>query len=272
MQRIPRLPIFLLIAGAAVLTADAQQTAQASLEFPTESLAFLLPFLPSIPRAPVSATFVIQVAQPLPNGGTETWRSMTLLARDSSGRTRYELHKLIPSSPGEPPLLYVVLLDPLSHERQTLDPVRRIDFKQRLPILTPFRNQSAIDEMDGEDLGSKTIDGLDANGLRRNWMIPYEHTSGGAGQAVEETWYSKELEMLVSGQRTDSSGQVITITMTHLDRSEPPASLFKPPRGYSQRPHPPGQGIWSIMPPDFDGNDQFGTTPWCCFIAPITGR
>jgi hypothetical protein len=186
MQRLPRLPLFLLINAAAVLALNAQQAAQAVAAPPSQSLAFLLPFLPSISNAPVTATFVIQVARPLPSGGTETWQGMTQVARDSSGRTRYELHKLVPSSPGQPPMLYVVLMDPLSHTRQTLDPVRRIDFKQRLPILVPFPNQSVFDEMNGENLGSKMIDGLDANGLRRNWIIPYQSSTSGPGQAVEE--------------------------------------------------------------------------------------
>lgn len=49
---------------------------------------------------------------------------------------------------------------------------------------------------------------------------------------MDETRYSDELQLVVWEQRTDPSGGVATISLSDLDRSERPASLFTVPRGY----------------------------------------
>jgi hypothetical protein len=254
MRRIRLLPLLFLITGTAVLTLRAQQPAQQPASDSPRSFAYLVPFIPPIPGAPVTAKFVIQVEQPLPGGGSETWHGMTLVARDSSGRTLQALHELVPSSVAAPPPLYTVLSDPVSRLRKTLDPVHRTYVQEQFRI-SPL-SQSVSGRPEGEDLGNKFIDGLEVKGIRRTWMISSEVSdSGKPDRVVDETWYSKELGTIVSERQTDSAGRVVTVAISHLDRSEPPAALFRPPHGYNVSGQVPARfATWAVTPPDWDPN------------------
>jgi hypothetical protein len=189
-------------------------------------------------------------------GRSETWHSRTQVARDPNGRIRHELHDYVPESfTKEPPLLCVVLLDPVARLSHTLDPVLRTDDRKWFHV--PHLSRFDLGATGGEDLGTRTIDGLEVRGERRTWTPPPR--LGAPGQSVhvmDETWYSNEPQLVVLEQRTDSSGGVATISLSHLDRSAPPASLFAVPRGY-HLPSPPGHAAapagqpgFGYMPPD----------------------
>jgi hypothetical protein len=67
--------------------------------------------------------------------------------------------------------------------------------------------------------------------------------------------------MIVSERRTNPLGGVVVITVSEIDRHEPPASLFKVPQGYRViRPkrqvftRVSSGNTWSIRPPDQAGN------------------
>lgn len=263
MQRIPRLSFLLLITGTAVLHVPAQQTAQASPTAPSRLFTLLAPFIPRVSGARVTATYAIQVDQPLTGGGTEIVSSVTHVARDSKGRIRQELRQLVPAPIGEPPLVGVLIADPVSHMIETLDPVHHTDIKRQLKRST--QNYSASTGSQGEDLGSKVIDGLQAEGTRRTWISPLVSSSGRPVQVVDETWYSSELQLVVSEQQTNSSGRIVTIRLSHFDRREPSASLFKRPRGYYVNGQGPTLGnAWSVAAPDWDPGGPQG----CCTGPP----
>jgi len=107
----------------------------------------------------------------------------------------------------------------------------------------------------GEDLGTRTIDGLEARGERREWTSrPRRGTPGQSVHVVDETSYSSELQLVVLEQQSNSSGRVVTICLSHLDRSEPPASLFTVPRGYHVLTPNTFGSIPSVPPPWVDAS------------------
>ena len=84
-----------------------------------------------------------------------------------------------------------------------------------------------------ESLGSKTLEGVVADGTRTTITIP----AGQLGneqpiQTVVETWYSPDLHATVLSRRSDPrSGETVT-RYTNINRTEPAHSLFEVPADY----------------------------------------
>ena len=253
MQRVSRLPLLLLIAGAALLVLRAQQTSPKAAQVHPHQAAWLAPYVPPIAGTPFTAEYTIRAEKPLAGEGSDTWHSITRVARDSDGRIRHELHGSVPAtSTKAPPLACVVLSDPVARLSHTLDPVLHTD--DRRWFHASHQKRFDADNSDGEDLGTGTLAGLLVRGERRTRSLPPQlGAAGKPGQVVDETWYSSELQLVVFEQQTDSAGLKLTITMTNLDRGEPDASLFKVSRGYHLPivgPVAPWLGQWPITSPD----------------------
>jgi hypothetical protein len=81
-----------------------------------------------------------------------------------------------------------------------------------------------------EDLGTRTIEGVFATGMRTTRTIP----AGEIGNErplviVTEVWTSPDLKTIVSSKRSDPRMGEQTFQLTNLVRSEPGASLFAVP-------------------------------------------
>ncbi len=263
MPCVPRLPFLLLMTGSAFLTLNAHQIPQNTAKVLPRPFALDLPYVPTVTGKPFTAEYQIQIVRPLPSGGSETWQTTTPVARDSSGRTRHELHDYVPPSfTKEPPLLNVILTDPVARLIHVLDPAISMDDRQWFHV--PHSSGFDLDSPAGEDLGARTINGLEATGVCHSWT---RHSRSDAAsqpvQMVDETWYSKELQLIVFEQQKDSTGGVLTIVMSRFDRSEPSASLFKVPRFYSlpEPSKPPSQTRPPMPGPGFPGWPG-GPTVW----------
>ena len=88
--------------------------------------------------------------------------------------------------------------------------------------------------MKTESLGSKTIEGVNAEGTRTTITIP----AGQEGneqpmQTVIESWYSPDLQTVVLSRRNDPrNGETVT-RYTNISRAEPAHSLFELPADYA---------------------------------------
>lgn len=85
-----------------------------------------------------------------------------------------------------------------------------------------------------ENLGTKTIEGVEVEGTRTTTTIP----TGSMGndhpiETVYERWYSKELGVTVLSRSTNPSFGEQTYRMINISRENPPLSLFAPPAGYT---------------------------------------
>jgi hypothetical protein len=271
--------IFLFVA-VALLTLHAQQHPPKPATVPSRFNILLNPFLGPVSGAPVTATFTIDVKWWRVGGDIETLDSMFQVARDSRGRISHELRRLVPaSSTGAPPLVGVVLYDPRNKTSQTIDQATRTDIELQGDLPTDTLSASNITTLSRiaeiEDLGEKTISGLEVKGVRCTWKGPAQASlTGQPSQTSIESWYSNDLHMIVSERRVIPLKGVVTITLSEIDRHEPPAGLFTAPRGYQvirlKRPvltRRAQDESWSITPPDYDPNDGSGG-----FIYPFPTR
>lgn len=84
-----------------------------------------------------------------------------------------------------------------------------------------------------EELGSRDVEGVSAEGTRRVTTIP----EGAIGnerpiEIVYESWYSKELGLVVYSKHSDPRFGEQTYRVTNIVRAEPDPSLFTVPQGY----------------------------------------
>ena len=84
-----------------------------------------------------------------------------------------------------------------------------------------------------EPLGSKTLEGVTAEGTRTTMTIP----AGQVGneqpiQTVVETWYSPDLKITVYSKRSDPRSGETVMRYTNIARTEPAHSLFEVPADY----------------------------------------
>jgi hypothetical protein len=95
---------------------------------------------------------------------------------------------------------------------------------------------------DVEDLGSKTIDGVNVEGRRTTRIIPAgEQGNDQPMTIVEERWYAPELKITVLQIRDDPRTGTTTMELSDIVPGEPDAALFQVPDGYEIRERTPGQ-------------------------------
>jgi hypothetical protein len=88
-------------------------------------------------------------------------------------------------------------------------------------------------EVNQEQLGAQTIEGVVAEGTRTTFTI----AAGKIGNerpivTVNERWYSQELQAVVLSKNSDPRMGETTYRLTNIDRSEPDPSLFQVPADY----------------------------------------
>lgn len=90
-----------------------------------------------------------------------------------------------------------------------------------------------------ESLGQQTIGDLVTTGTRTTRTIP----AGTIGneqpiEVTSETWYSPDLQMIIMSKHNDPQIGESTYTLTNIQRSAPPQSLFEVPANYTIREEP----------------------------------
>jgi hypothetical protein len=223
---------FAILFAASLLSLPAQQTSESAP--PQERAATANGItVPDIPGAPFSATAVIEVQQYWPDGSTRIRRTINLIARDSQGRTHNETRRLMPEYfHGSPPLLSVRLFDPLTRMRTVYDPNLHVAHQQVVPQQTKA-NSFPNPFMHIQDLGTSTLNGLQAKGTRRTSTIAAAASgTGGPVEIEDEDWYSEELHINLLIRHSDPRIGVQTIGLSGLKREEPPASMFQVPAGF----------------------------------------
>jgi hypothetical protein len=173
----------------------------------------------------------------------------TRVYRDSAGRIRIDT--AAPGSPGRAPLLMII--DPIAGvvyffdtEKKTARRSASLVPGQAVPTTEdPWQFPTGEGVMPAgfakptkktEFLEMQLIGGFMAEG-RRITMVFTAATVGsvsrGAGESVEENWYSQELQMMVLKQMHTTSLGDSTTRLENIDRSEPDPSLFQVPSDYT---------------------------------------
>jgi len=223
------------------------------------------------PRAPVkgapySATISNESVQTLADGNRIVQNSSGTIARDSQGRTRRDaaLPAIGDLSAANAPHL-VFIQDPVAGISYTLNLADKTAWKNPppppgmdgpgmavtsatffmqttdgVPPLPPpppmalaKRLPADPAEISTEQLGSQTMEGVSATGVRTTRTIP-------AGQIgndrpisiVTEVWTSPDLQTIISSKRSDPRMGDQTYRLTNIQRGEPDPSLFTVPADF----------------------------------------
>jgi len=202
---------------------------------------------------PYSLTVKSSFEQRLADGSFVRSYSRVKLARDGEGRTMTQWPQgCYRAEDGQLKLKYNVnVYDPTTKSsliwsvspgaEKVANGARTTDFTPRRPTEVEMAErrkemqlmQPTRSEFKTEDLGTKTIAGIEAHGTRTTRTIP----AGEEGNevplvTVRETWTSKERGLTMLGINDDPRIGRRTYEVEELTEGEPDASLFTPPEGY----------------------------------------
>ena len=201
---------------------------------------------------PYKADAVTEITQSLADGNRIVRKTTSSVWRDSDGRTRREtnLAALGPLAPHDAPRL-VFIHDPVGGTSYVLEPDSRTARKLALAGKggqgpgarfrgRPHEMGEGKWERQTENLGSQTLDGLEATGARTTVTIP----AGAIGNEkaiaiVSERWFSPELQVVLMSTHRDPRFGETTYRLTDITRGEPEKSLFEVPSDYTVREGPP---------------------------------
>ena len=198
--------------------------------------------------APFSANAVTTIVQRTPGGGRLSRKLTAAFYRDSLGRVRVEY---TPRSDAGNDERKVAMVQPNPYARRDRvflvdDAAKMVELMDDFNIasglfsgrshisiptgvrrFTDFFTSVSRSSGDGifDDLGSQTINGVTANGVRFTTTL---------SKAVDERWDSPDLGILVRARFVDDSalGWDIEYEVTNIRRAEPPQELFALPAGY----------------------------------------
>jgi hypothetical protein len=210
----------------------------------------------TVKNAPFSADIVTESTQSLPDGNHIRQSSTVKMYRDTDGRTRREQSTQLgglSDSTNMPSLIFIH--DPVGGVSLALNTKDKTGSRAAIaaghgpgggmgrgPQPQGQRDQAAArahrtpannPNLKTESLGSRSFDGVMAEGRRTTMTIP----AGRMGnelpiQIVTETWYSSELQATLYQKRTDPrSGEVVT-RFSNISRNEPSRTLFDAPPDY----------------------------------------
>jgi len=224
--------------------------------------------------SPYSAQAVTEMTQILSDGNRIVNTSSAAVYRDGEGRTRREqtLKAIGNFSAHGEPFQTISINDPVSGVAYVLEPHShtarkiqglRIDgasgegFRVRSPngegqtitlntttsgpvtVRRGTAEAKIVEERERtafrkEDLGTQTIEGVNAVGTKTTITIPAGQIGNErAIEIVEEQWYSPELQAMVMTRHSDPRSGETVYRLTNINRTEPDRSLFEVPAGYT---------------------------------------
>jgi TonB family protein len=194
----------------------------------------------AVKGVPYSGEFVSESKHEL-DDGTRIIESYVVRTeyRDSQGRTRRE--QVLPPATKES-LRWVTIDDPAAAVEYVLEPAKKVAHRftmkpSPLPQLSLGPPEVSVHGIatKSEVLGTQTIQGLRAEGVRQTLTIPDSSPLGDRGprQVMTDTWTATDLQTVVYEHTVDLLfGNETNGRMTNLRREEQPASLFEVPPDY----------------------------------------
>ena len=186
---------------------------------------------------PFSAETVIEDTRRLYDGTTVTKQNRGAFYRDGAGRTRREQPMgmvggiNVAGADGKPQML-VFINDFATRTQYFLDTTNKVARKQGIGGPPPAE-PGAPSDAKTESLGTKTIEGVQAEGTRVTFEIPAGRVGNDKPmQVVTETWFSPELQMIVMSRHLDPLAGEHVFRLVNIRRAEPAAELFAIPSGF----------------------------------------
>jgi hypothetical protein len=244
-----------LILGAAAAEAQRHGPGLPPFDAPMELLGFEGMHGGKVVKgAPFSATATAETTQTLEDGSQIHRTTQIAMYRDSEGRSRHEAtfngFGLLAAEGG--PKKMVSISDPVAGVRWVLNEdqkvARRMSFQPGTDTASAnaratareSRRESRRAEQEAaglwksESLGTQLVNGVSAEGTRVTRIIPAGQIGNDkALQIVSERWYSPDLQIVVKSTRTDPRFGTTTYNVTNIQKTEPPATLFAVPSGFT---------------------------------------
>ena len=204
-------------------------------------------YLPTLINAPFTAIVHAEWTRPMAEGGSYTFVNQRRIARDSAGRIYEERWALVPKGGHVNSVMTTIQLgDPNAHTlyncytlqkphrcvletfAETAEAVYKpaIGTSGMLPNNMGFRTH--------EDLGSRSIEGIETHGTRDT--TNYNAGVMGSDQpfAVKrEFWYAAQIGINLYSELVDPTVGKQVFTITDVTLTEPDPKLFELPQGFA---------------------------------------
>jgi hypothetical protein len=190
---------------------------------------------------PYSATQVTHVVQSLANGAHIDRTATSLVYQDEQGRFRTEMldgQRRIIIQDMSALVTYSIDPEHKTARKLPLGPLGVAAAQRTAGDVSPVEEARAMARRSPnhqvEDLGSQSIDGVAALGVRVTTTIPV----GAIGndqelKSVTERWYSNDIHALVKTVTNDPRSGVYTYELTNIVRAAPDPALFQVPAGFT---------------------------------------
>lgn len=213
----------------------------------------------TVKGVPLSAVLVTVRETTLADGNRIHNETQSKVYRDSEGRVRREMSvDLANPMAGAVKHNLVVITDPVAGTRSVLNPDNKT--ARQNPIRGPKggnpdreagpgpRGMGGPGEITKEQLGTKAVNGFQAEGVRVTRTIP----AGAMGNekpitVVTERWYSPDLQMVVLTTHTDPMMGTVTTKLASVTQGTPDASLFQVPSDYTMKANKAGDPMFVPM-------------------------
>jgi hypothetical protein len=254
--------------GLRAQTAPAVWTQSAPVDMPTQlapmvmpgAMPTLLPWLHSLKGAPLTASFTMESRQVLTDGTTITNTRTGKVARDSEGRTYNETASARLGGANHRTYTTININDPISGAQITLLPethtAHRFERMQRsgtaagvpsepqtfsvagntgtVMTRTSEFTSSSFPSVHKEDLGVESIEGISVRHYRETQTIAAGEIGNDRDLVItSEFWYATDLHLNLKATRSDPRLGEETLSLTDVQRMQPPASLFEIPADYA---------------------------------------
>jgi hypothetical protein len=212
---------------------------------------------------PYTAVRKITHVQKLADGTTVIHETIRKEARDSSGRTYFESRAGLGEAQGMDTFsvtdpvsriyiswnsnLKVVYVTHMQEPAQMpqVQPPQPPPISSATPpavIQRPVQPMPDQPRQEIEKLGTRFINGIEAEGTRRTRIIPVGSEGNDRPIAVtSETWISPQLKMMVMSIDEDPRSWTTTMELTDFERGEPDPTLFQVPEAYTVKEEFPNQ-------------------------------
>ncbi len=211
-----------------------------------------------VKSAPYSATVTTEFTQTLADGNRIHRTTTGAAYRDSEGRTRMEQTVVLgPLGEKGGSRQMVVIRDPVAGTMYTLYPEDKVVVKMPPPPAPPALGGGAMrqhaagvpggmvahtQEFKTESLGTKAVEGVNAEGTRTTVTIPAGQVGNErAIEMVDERWYSPQLKVTVMSRHSDPRMGETVYRLTNINQAEPARALFEAPGDYTVKEAPAGR-------------------------------
>lgn len=190
--------------------------------------------IPSLQKAPFSATVNTESVRLLPNGTHITLRNHRAIARDSAGRIFQERRLLVPEDgKHESIVTQIEISDPVAHEIYICVPREstcQVEFFTAPSFEPPAVASATAGQQAGglEYLGKQSIEGLETVGVRETAVIqPGAIGNDSPIEVQREYWYSPQLGVNLISKLDDPRVGTQSFELSEISLGEPDKKLFK---------------------------------------------